>query len=442
MRSHRTVVASVVALTLSLGLLVACASDGPDLQPSPSPVPALVWDAAVAVGDPGPGYRAGVRVFGGGPLQLVVDSASRAYLSFARASSEGPGFSPSIQGWGNVYQPGSGWNAPVLLAEGTGLPNYTGNGIGFTPDGALFGWNEVIVDNRMAVGLRGFDVRLGWQSPGTLLSVPEPGFTLAVATTREGTPTMAFQQGSDVFVVRHRGVLEGPERIFSGESLVASAADGAGAFVVVTASGKSALRLGDGRWVGSVAPSGSIGALAGRPEGGFVAAWVDYSGEGLRYRAAMLDAAGRWMAPADLGSAPDVPVDARLGRYYNERPRIVTSASGSVAVAWRAGEKLFVTRATGDRWEPSQTVPNAVTTVFGERGFDVAIDASSRLVVAWEAPSSVKATHQAPGQSWSPPVDLGTGGSLLLAVNASGTGFAAWNDSGKRVMMAARLPAR
>lgn len=428
----------VIALAAYLGLLAACATDEP--QPSPSPVSALVWDAVAVVGDSGPGYPVGVRHFSGGPLQMLVDPAGRAYVSFAHASPEGPFSTGSVQGWGNVYEPNSGWKAPVLLAEGTGLTNHTACGIGFTPDGAMFGWRNVI-DTDQAFGLRGFDVRLGWQSAGTLLAVPGPQATAAFTTTSDGTPTMAYEQGSDVFVVRHRGALEGPERVFARDHVWAVTADGTGVLALTTGSGKLALRLADGRWI--FPPRANPASLAGLPKGGFCAAWAESSGGGLLYRAATLDIGGRLTPPADLGSAPAVPIDTRFGAYYNSSPRIASSASGNLAVAWRAGERLFVTRAMGDRWEPLQTVPNATTRLFGLYGFDVAIDASGRLLVAWVQDSLVKVAYQAPGQSWSSAVDLGRVDTVdptevLVATNASGTAFATWSD-GRRVLAARSL---
>ncbi len=89
-------------------------------------------------------------------------------------------------------------------------------------------------------------------------------------------------------------------------------------------------------------------------------------------------------------------------------------------------------------------MPNAAVTYglprMGARlPFDLALDGSGTLLIAWASESGLGAAWV--GQGCSPTALVATGASdVLLATNAGGTAFAAWRDAQR--VMAARSPQR
>lgn len=433
-------------------LLLGCGSDGPQPQPSPTPLAAPVWEAPVQVGDAGPGYPVGTRGYqSGGPLQLAVDAAGNAFLASARAALVDPRNPsvPHVEAWGNAYRVGSGWDSPARLSEGTGLGDDWPSGLGLTPDGALFGWRAAVY-HVGPVGLRGFGVRDGWLPPGTLLDIGGSGRVASMVTDSNGVPAVVYFDGSRSWLVRHTGVLQGPEEIWEGGA-GALAADGSGALAVAGSPGGLAVRLPDGRWVRTSLPaapgsSPSYVALSGRPGGGFVAGWIEQVSTTLTYAAADVDAGGNPGPRSSLGSVPAPQINPTFGPAYDPQPRLVASAGPRAAMAWRTGAELYVGRQGASSWGPVQAVPGAAVAGGSARmgarlPFDLALDGSGTLLLAWTSENCLVSVQRGPDQSWSPTSLVTTAANdVIVAMNAAGTAFAAWREG--QAVMAARSPRR
>jgi len=443
---------------ISLTLLCGCGSDGPGLQPAPSPTPlaAPAWETPVQVADAGPGYPVGTLYHQtGGPRWLSVDPAGNAFLAASHAGLVDPSNRSSTrrqEAWASAFGSGQGWSAPVRLSAGAGVGNDDPNGIGLTPDGALFGWVAPVSGGR-AFGLRGFATRTGWQPAGTLMTDPASTTSQSFATTDStGTPSLVYLEGNRTLAVRHTGVLGSPETVFDVGYPTALAADGAARLAVARYDRTVALRLPDGRWLQTAAPAGDLYtrlSLAGRPTSGFVAAWAELAGNEISYFASSLDASGSWGPPTLLFTVAPPFVDPRFhASEYDPAPRLAVGADGGAVVAWRTRTELIVSRETGGSWEPIQAVPNA--TPAGAPA--PALDRNGTLLLLWPVEGGgLVSAQRARGQSWSPTSRLTTssspvsgltigGSDPLLAMNGDGTAFAAWRD-GERVM-AARSPRR
>lgn len=390
------------------------------------------------VGDAGTGYPIGTRRFAvGGPRELATNGAGDAFLATAFASVDGASIEqPRNEAWGSVFRSGQGWTIPVRLLGETPLSSDFSIGVGLTADGARFGWSQ-----RGASGLRAFDVRGGWLQPQMLVAPASGRQAWGFVTDSDGLSSVFYVEGGQLFLVRESG---SPELMLETVAPNAFATDGGGSIAAASYTGALAVRLPEGRLVRTAVPAAPGAyvthvALAGRPAGGFVVAWIEWD-TGLTYAVAEMDASGSVGERTLLGSAPTVPVEPTFGVLYDAQPRVVARANGA-AIGWRAGSDLYLARERRGAWDPAEALPGAA--VVGGRPtrgatlpFALALDGQGVLLVAWTMADALVSAQRGPGQAWSRVTFVAPSASdPLLAMNESGTAFAAWRE-GSRVMAA------
>jgi hypothetical protein len=413
---------------LPVVVLLSCGGGGDEVVTPATPAPA--WDAPAEVGDVGLGYPVSARAAVlGGPTQLAVDSAGNAYLAL-HVARPATGNGPDVnKAWATVYRVSGGWMAPESLLNGTQLPRAVPTGVGLTPEGALFGWAVVAPDDDSdwPIGLRGYDRQQGWRSAGRLLNLGGATSADMMLTDASGIPSVVYSRQSATWLVRHTGALVGPELVFDG-SAAAFAADGRGNLAVASFDGALAIRSPAGTWTRTTVPS--VAAVAGRPDGGFALCQMEPVGDTLTYAVASLDSGGNLGPSTTLGSVRAPSLNPLMGTVYDPKPKIVVGAGGDVAVAWHAGTSISFSRQSGGQWQPLQTFPasgGGYARLGYTRPFDLALDRSGTLLVAWHTDLGVVSAQWAPGQTVSPTTTIADDGQdILLAMNADGVAFLAW----------------